>query len=55
MYCQTVVCGCSITRIAFRLAGDGSFQYALMGLQASLSPSSYALPFWEMIAVTRSG
>ena len=26
-----------------------------MGFQPSLSPSSYALPFWEMIAVMRSG
>jgi hypothetical protein len=26
-----------------------------MGFQPSLSPSLYALPFWEMIAVIRSG
>src|SRR5215469_5878063 len=52
---EIVVCGCMNIRIASRLAFDGSFQYAWTGFQPSPSPSSYALPFWEMIAVMRSG
>ena len=41
-------------RIASRVASEGSFQWAWTGFQPSLSPSVYALPFREMIAV-RSG
>ena len=55
MCCQIVVCGSRSIRIASRVASEGSFQWAWTGFQPSLSPSVYALPFREMIAVMRSG
>src|SRR5262245_24020589 len=53
--CVYVVSGVSTVRKASRFACVGSFQYARMGFQPSLSPSTYALPFCVMMAVTRSG
>jgi hypothetical protein len=51
VYCQIVVCRARKIRIASRVASEGSFQWAWTGFQPSLSPSVYALPFREMIAV----
>src|SRR5215472_14294405 len=53
--CHTVVSGDRKARRALRFASDGSCQYARIGFQPSLRPSTYALPFCEMIAVMRSG
>jgi hypothetical protein len=40
---------------ASRCAADPSAQKALIGSQKASRPSSYALPFWTIIAVTRPG
>src|SRR6516162_10060267 len=42
-------------RIISRFSGVGIAQYFRIGSQASPRPSSYAFPFCEMIAATRSG
>src|SRR5215813_14764418 len=56
VYCHLVPSGVKMFwRINSRFSGVGEAQYFRIGPQASPSPSSYAFPFCEMMAVTRSG